>query len=124
MKTYKEVPSTRQELISITCDRCKKEYDDIMEMQEFLHYTNDAGYGSIMGDGNRLRSDLCQYCVSEVLGPYIRVEGNYISGGDFDQDTTFAYRADELPTETIEAIKNSKMDPKHNHLNDLLEDCE
>lgn len=90
MRTYKEVQTTVQELESATCDRCKKVYDDIMELQEFLHYENDAGYGSILGDGNKLRMDLCQYCVKEVLGPFIRVIGNYITGGDFDQDLSFA----------------------------------
>jgi len=120
MKTYKEVQVTTQELESITCDRCKKVYDDIMELQEFLNYSNDAGYGSVMGDGNELRMELCQHCVKEVLGPFIRVEGNYISNS-FNRKAFFAH---ELPDETIEAIKNAKMDPKYNYLNDLLENHE
>ena|SRR5665213_3001976 len=100
MKKYKQVQVEKRELVSVTCDKCKKEYDDIMEMQEFLHYDNDAGYGSIMGDGNRLRLDLCQHCTHELLGSFIRTEGNYIWSGD--------------------ELEDSKMDPKHNHLNDLL----
>jgi prevent-host-death family protein len=28
----------------------------------------------------------------------------------------------ELPEETIEAIRNAKMDPRHNHLNAILDD--
>ena len=28
----------------------------------------------------------------------------------------------ELPQETIEAIRNVRMDPRHNHLNELLKD--
>lgn len=105
-----------QKTISVTCDRCNKEYDDIMEMQEFLHYRNDAGYGSVLGDGNKLRMDMCQYCVQEVLGPFIRTEGNYIW-----DSTPEAFFADELPPETIEAIKNVKMDSHHDYLNHLLE---
>ncbi len=90
MRTYKEVPTTFQHLESVTCDRCKRVDDDIMEIQEYLNYQNNAGYGSVMGDGNELRMDLCQRCVKEVLGPFIRVVGNYIAGGNFDQDLLFA----------------------------------
>ncbi len=82
MQTFKEISYTKHELDTVQCDRCKKVYGDIMEIQEFLLYANDAGYGSIMGDGNRLRADICQHCVKELLGPFIRVEGNYISGGE------------------------------------------
>jgi hypothetical protein len=78
-----------------------------MEMQEFLHFENDAGYGSVMGDGNRLRLDLCQHCTKELLEPFIRIEGNYIWS---DQEAF------------MDAVKDSKMDPKHDHLNELLAD--
>ncbi len=32
------------------------------------------------------------------------------------------FGAGELPAETIEAIRNVKMDPRHNHLDDLIKD--
>jgi PHD/YefM family antitoxin component YafN of YafNO toxin-antitoxin module len=32
------------------------------------------------------------------------------------------YAAGELPDELLEAVANSGMDPRHNHLNDLLKD--
>ena len=32
------------------------------------------------------------------------------------------FGAGELPVETIEAIRNTKMDPRHNHLDDLIKD--
>ncbi len=32
------------------------------------------------------------------------------------------YVTGELPEETLEAIRNSKMDPRHNHLNELIKD--
>lgn len=86
MKKYRKEEVIQQVCIAITCDKCKKEYDDIMEMQEFLHYVNDAGYGSVMGDGNKLRLDLCQYCTNELLGPFIRIEDNYISGHTVDSN--------------------------------------
>lgn len=81
MKTYRREEVFQNVCVAITCDCCKKEYDDIMETQEFLEFANDAGYGSIMGDGNRLRLDLCQHCTKKLLGDYIRVDGNYINGG-------------------------------------------
>ena len=33
-----------------------------------------------------------------------------------------AFDVGELPDETIEAIRNAKMDPRHNHLDDLIKD--
>lgn len=105
MKKYRKEEIIQETCISITCDKCKKEYDDVMEMQEFLHYVNDAGYASIFGDGNRLRLDLCQNCTKELLGPFIRIEGNYIWDRDLVSD----------------GIEQSKMDPKHDQLNELLD---
>ena len=32
------------------------------------------------------------------------------------------YVSGELPEETLEAIRNSKMDPRHNHLDELIKD--
>ena len=32
------------------------------------------------------------------------------------------FGAGELPEETIEAIRNTKMDPRHDHLDDLIKD--
>lgn len=115
MIKYKPIQVEQQEVVSITCDRCKKEYDDVMETQEFLIYANDAGYGSVMGDGNKLRAELCQHCVKEVLGPFIRTEGNYIWEGPTH------YFAHELPEETIKAISEAHMDPAFDYLNHLLE---
>ena len=34
----------------------------------------DAGYGSIFGDGNRVEIDLCQTCVQDTLGAWLRVK--------------------------------------------------
>ena len=32
------------------------------------------------------------------------------------------FGAGELPDETVEAIRNAKMDPRHDHLDDLIKD--
>lgn len=120
MKTYRREEVFQRVLVSCTCDRCKKEYDDIMEIQEFLHYINDAGYSSVFGDGNMLDLDLCQYCVKEVLGPFIRTVGNYIWNAE--QKESGSLRINELSPETSTAIKTATVDSKHNHLNELMDE--
>jgi hypothetical protein len=63
---------------AITCDRCRKTYDDVLERQEFLCWADTGGYGNIVfGDMSRVEIDLCQYCVIEVLGQWVRVLGEY-----------------------------------------------
>ncbi|ENU8965141.1 hypothetical protein ACE2PP_000673 [Salmonella enterica] len=55
-----------------TCDRCRRRAEkDDLEYQEFLTIDHRAGYGSVFGDGGRLRLDLCQHCVKEVLGQWL-----------------------------------------------------
>ncbi|MFA7287421.1 MAG: hypothetical protein WC055_00930 [Melioribacteraceae bacterium] len=69
-KTYTEEVK-RPELI--TCDICKKEYDydNWIELQEF-HFVNFVGgYGSVFGDGNTIRLDICQHCLLEMINKYI-----------------------------------------------------
>jgi hypothetical protein len=39
---------------------------------------------------------------------------------ELEDDDRKVYRADEIPPETLEAIENAEMDPKHDHLNDEL----
>jgi len=57
---------------AIKCDRCENTYDDIMEMQEFLSWKDQCGYGNkTFGDGTHISIDLCQYCLREVLGEWI-----------------------------------------------------
>lgn len=57
---------------SIICDKCKTEYTDDLEMQEFLSWEDVCGYGNnTFGDESYISIDLCQYCVKEVLGKWI-----------------------------------------------------
>ena len=78
MKTYKDVTITKQEAISITCDVCKKEFStdiynaDCMEVQEFISIAFTGGYASIFGDGDSFELDMCQDCLKEKLGDYLR----------------------------------------------------
>jgi len=61
---------------SITCDICGKTYsleDDIMEVQEFYSIRNVCGYGAVYGDGELVELDMCQYCLKEKLGEFVRI---------------------------------------------------
>lgn len=58
-----------------TCDRCKRSVSrdgDVFEFQEFQFYFISGGYGSVFGDPANLECDLCQHCVKELIGPYLR----------------------------------------------------
>lgn len=70
------------ECISLTCDCCGKTYQyedddgqqsyDIMDIQEFTTIRFTGGYGSIFGDGETFECHLCQQCLSDKLGEYLR----------------------------------------------------
>lgn len=60
----------------VICDRCGREMlpnDPDCEHQERIAFRFRAGYGSVFGDGSLVEADLCQRCVIEMLGPYLRV---------------------------------------------------
>lgn len=57
-----------------SCDRCKRHADaDDAEFHEFLTIDRQAGYGSVFGDGQQLKLDLCQHCVKTVLGDWMKI---------------------------------------------------
>lgn len=59
---------------AITCDICGKTYseDDVFELGEFTHIEHNAGYESIFGDGESFEIDICQHCLRDHLGKYLR----------------------------------------------------
>jgi hypothetical protein len=61
-------------IVGKTCDRCKVriEADDVTAFQEMLSISFTCGYGSILGDGSAYAVDLCEPCVRDTLGEYIR----------------------------------------------------
>lgn len=72
MKTYKQ--RTCSEVDTVVCDKCGRMDDaEGMEGQEFMEHYTMCGFGSVFGDGNHLRLDLCQHCVKELLGQWIGV---------------------------------------------------
>lgn len=61
------------------CSVCKTKYeqDNWPEIQEAIHIKHSCGYGSVFGDMNTINIDMCQYCVSRVLGVYVETKGDY-----------------------------------------------
>ncbi len=57
-----------------------------------------------------------------------RVTGYFVSAREYEEYIEMkdkipqAYAVEELSEETIQAIANTKMDSRHNHLNDLLDE--
>jgi len=62
----------------IKCDICGKEYSpnqDFGEVQEFIHIKEICGYYSEIGDGYKIDCDICQHCLKEKLGKYLKITG-------------------------------------------------
>jgi hypothetical protein len=60
----------------IKCDRCGKVTDRDNDALDFHAMTSigfHAGYASIFGDGNRIEIDLCEPCLKDTLGEWLRV---------------------------------------------------
>lgn len=65
-----------QEAVACTCDRCHRRVTadgNDFEWQERLSVAFQGGYGSIFGDGATVSVDLCQQCVRETLGAWLRI---------------------------------------------------
>lgn len=68
-----------EKIAYIECDRCGRKDHDIIEVQEYLSWKNVVGYGGVPYlDGDTIEIDLCQYCVKEVLGEWIRTNYKYV----------------------------------------------
>ena len=75
MINYKKEQITVDKKVSITCDVCKKTYnvEDYEEAQEVFHIEEVVGYSSIFGDGLIVELDICQHCLKEKLGQFLRI---------------------------------------------------
>ncbi len=78
MKTTKLVKTQKQELVSITCDKCTKVYmveddekDCRLEIQEFHTIRFRGGYGSVFGDETEVQCDICQHCLYEMIKDFM-----------------------------------------------------
>ena len=81
MKKYVEKTNIDLEVSEIKCDICGNTYStdvgqDVFEAQEFLQISFKGGYGSIFGDGSEVECEICQHCLKEKMGEFLRV-GKY-----------------------------------------------
>jgi hypothetical protein len=73
MKIFK--PVTTEAVSEISCDCCKRCFkSDDTDRFEIQSIEFVAGYFSIFGDGNSVSIDLCQNCLKQNLGPWLRVD--------------------------------------------------
>lgn len=77
----REVTETHKYPTYVTCDICGKKYnlesnesEDVFEVQEFIHIKFTGGFGSVFGDGDTVRLDMCQHCFQDKLGKYVAIE--------------------------------------------------
>jgi len=75
MINKKTILSEDMVIKSVTCDICKMEVlaDNPLELQEFHHINFIGGFNSIFGDGDEVSCDICQHCLKEKLGDYLRL---------------------------------------------------
>ena len=77
MIKYQEVKKPIQEIVSVKCDVCGKEYDkvqDAFEIEEFHHIRFCGGYASVFGDGTKVECDICQHCMHKFIGDFCKCE--------------------------------------------------
>lgn len=76
----------------LRCDRCGREAHSNGEDWEFSEFTSvdfTAGYASVFEDGHKVQIDLCQHCLKETLGQWLRVTDPFkafqaiLHGGEF-----------------------------------------
>ncbi|TAN02566.1 MAG: hypothetical protein EPN36_16575 [Rhodanobacteraceae bacterium] len=74
----------------VTCDRCGKKMWDDDPSGGYSNRTQirfRAGYASLFGDGNKVEGDLCDKCLYELLGPYLRiVESDALQAWEYGED--------------------------------------
>jgi len=56
----------------IFCDVCGKEFESVLETQEFQYIRFTGGYASIFGDGAKIECDICQHCLKSMIEKYYR----------------------------------------------------
>jgi hypothetical protein len=66
-----------KEPAACTCDRCGRrmtaDLNQDWEWNQKLSISFEGGFGSVFGDGNKISVDLCQHCVLDTLGQWLRI---------------------------------------------------
>lgn len=75
MIKYNKIKVPENEVASIQCDICKREYtNDVasFDIQEFSHIYGRGGYNSAIGDEIKYEIDICSGCLRRHLGKWLR----------------------------------------------------
>lgn len=73
MREYANVQRTERKLVKWNCSICGRDLlSSIIESQEAFTFSQKCGYGSVFGDGNEVYIDICQHCMKERLGEFMR----------------------------------------------------
>ena len=63
-----------QEVSALVCDGCGREASsEDMEFGDFTCIGYVGAYNSIFGDGSHVSLDICQYCLKETLGEWLKI---------------------------------------------------
>jgi len=102
VKILQEQTKTEKVVVGVECGRCHRVYHDadkmvdkngqgvitdqrdMWEISEMHHIDFTGGYGSIFGDGNSVRCDLCQHCLRDLIRPFARIEDPYLVDNNDD----------------------------------------
>ncbi|TAN07152.1 MAG: hypothetical protein EPN36_02825 [Rhodanobacteraceae bacterium] len=71
-----KIESHQHEAKVVICDRCGKRMSDDLPYEGYNNRTQirfRAGYASLFGDGNKIEGDLCDKCLHDLLGAYLRI---------------------------------------------------
>lgn len=62
----------------LRCDRCgvEAQHNEGNGFNNFVQIGFDAGWGSELGDGNRIDIDLCHGCLKAALGAWLRISSS------------------------------------------------
>lgn len=81
MKIVRVEADGSADVVGMRCDRCgldvraNRSLREQFELQEFLIIDFTVGYGGkAFFDGDKCRCDLCQYCVSTLIGRFLRID--------------------------------------------------
>jgi hypothetical protein len=83
-----QTESNQPDATVVICDRCSKRMSEEDPESGFQNRTQirfRGGYGSLFGDGNKIEGDLCDQCLFDLLGPYLRVvESNPVEAKQYN----------------------------------------
>ena len=73
MKKFEQKPIDF--LVAYSCDCCGREakIGDDFEASEFISINYVGGFQSIFGDGSHISIDVCQHCLKEKLGTWLKI---------------------------------------------------